>query len=300
MRERDSGSLKPSCLELEQKKVMYYTDKAHFFSVFQRILELQKIDVRVEPKCIQKNGNECYPDFVCKIDESISIFEHKGSVSNAFTYVVEEIKDTERYLELELECDVTEVILIVPDNEIEKIVDALNQIDTELAVWSFNLDKDKQLLVLNQCYGKTSKRLNNLLDNQFRFELYWFSSKRFLRDNPPVVYTASYIWNTTLRFFLDPWLPPSESFDVDLKEVIKKSKDSFPKDTDANQITSRRVKEALEFLNEIGWVNYPNEDGEVTVNKAKALREKMVAQALLKEYCKTKEGEQSSLDEFLE
>ena len=298
MKERDDGSLKQSCIEIEQKKVMDYTEKAHFFSVFQKILELQKIDVRVEPKCIQKNGNKCYPDFVCRRNSDATIFEHKGSVSSTFAYIAKEIRDTERYLELESECDAAEVILMFPEEGIEKVVDVLNQISTELVIWSFQLDIDKELLAFKEYYGKSSKNIGNLLKTQFQFELPWFSSKRFLRDNPPVVYTASYIWNNTLRFFIDPWLPPSESFDVDLREVIKKAKDWFPRDADANQMTSKRVKESLVFLDEIGWVDYPTKNGKVTVNRAKALREKMVAQALLREYCKTKEREQSSLDEF--
>ncbi|MHA1930692.1 MAG: hypothetical protein ACTSV2_19140 [Candidatus Thorarchaeota archaeon] len=287
------------CIDREKKKVLDYQKKVFFFSVFSKILQDAGIKVKVEPKCVQNNGNNCYPDFHCRINGYNFIFEHKGSLSNKAEYIQKEITDTERYLDLKKREAAKEVVLLVPEKDLKKAKKTLENLSSQLCIWSFDFNLDKEILIFKEQYNKcSSPEYAFLLERPIEFDITWCSFKRFLRDEPPVVYSTSFICNHVLYSFLDIWKKSDEPFDIEFENVVTVSQQWYPGTEEANQITSKRVKLALQLLNEIGWVEYPNNNNGVTVKGIKRLREKLIPDILCAALCKMREGDQSSLDEF--
>ena len=221
-------------------------------------------------------------------------------MSKKESHIENEIRNTERYLNLRGRDTVNEVILLFPSSGIDRATEVLSKVKTNLIVWDFHLNMDKAELTFNQHHNTLmSSEYQWLVDSRLKFYVTWCSIHRFLRDPPPTIYTASFILNDVLRSFIDPWRPATESFHVDLDLVVARAQMFFPQTRDANQITQKRVKEALEFLNTIEWVIYPNTKNGVTVERTKRIREELISEALCKEYCKIKMGEQISLEEFM-
>jgi hypothetical protein len=282
-------------------EVKEYTKKAWFFSVFAKLLSDKGIKVRIESKCKQNNGNECRPDFHCQADNQKVIFEHKGSVSKDETFIASEIENTERYLDLKPRDAVNEVILLFPNSGINRVTEVIRKIKTEVIIWGYQLNMDRTELTLNQYHNMLKSSVYQwIIENQLKFHMTWCSIHRFLRDPPPTIYTASFILNDVLRSFIDPWRAATESFHVDLDLVVSRAQMFFPQTPDSNQITQKRVVEALEFLNTIEWVDYPDADNGVTVIRTRRIREELISEALCKEFCRIKEGEQSSLEDFMQ
>lgn len=290
-----------SCIQQEKNRVMRYHTTVQFFAIFAKVLQERSIQVRVEPKCKQNNSNDCYPDFHCRVKgtEFTAIFEHKGSVSNDEKFIAKEIHDTTRYCDLKVNDAVAEVILLFPEMEMSKTKAVLKKIDVPIAIWGFDFSYDKSRLAFKQHYGDVKGiPYKQLLDSPIPFLNTWGSFIRFLRDEPPVVYTASFLWNTVLKSFMDAWREPSEAFDIDFQSFLAQVQKWYPASKEANQITSKIVKEALVFLHDIEWVEYPNSKGEITVKGTKRLRERIVSDRLCKEFCERYVGAQSKLIDF--
>ncbi len=288
-----------SCEDIVKAEVMDYRTKVYFFSVFDKVLQDKDVKVRVEGHCKQKNGHECYPDFHCRKEKQSVIFEHKGSVSQEEKFFVKEIRDTERYLDLQKRYSSDEVVLIVPLSDKGRIKKMCSNQHTDIVVWGFKLDMDKRKLQFEEIHNNLqASNYSWLTKDAIPFQLSWCSLRTFLRDDPPVVYTSSFILNSVLRSFIDPWNPPGTSFDVDFDQVIQMAEKFFPPGPESNQITTTRVKKSLDLLNSIGWITYPNANGNITVTKTKRIRESMISDVLCEEFCKQKEGEQAKLEEF--
>jgi hypothetical protein len=212
--------------------------------------------------------------------------------------VRKEIADTERYLDLDPHAAVENVVLVVPEDGGNRLVEAARNAHSNLVVWSFNFDIDKRTLKFNSLYNDLSTKSYSWLTTQsIVFPFAWCSLRRFLRDEPPVVYTAGILWNIVLRSFFDHGLSFEGPFDLEFSDVVDVAKRFYPGGPDAAEITTNRARKALSFLNEIEWVIYPNDTNGVTVLR-KRIREDLVSRVLCKEYCETQVGVQTILDEY--
>ena len=230
-----------------------------------------------------------------------TVFEHKGSISTEEKWIKKEIHDTERYLSLRPKDAVDDVILLFPETQIRRADNVFPMLESQLCIWGFDLNLDRCELSLKQHYNEAKNTVvSKLLEAPISFDIIWCSLRKFLREDPPVVYTSSFLCNNVLRSFIDPWREPTEDFDVPLKRVVEEAQKWYPGTREANQITANRVRRALEFLSSIGWVEYPNSENGVTVKRVKRLKEQIVSDILCVEYCKEDEGEQATLEEFVD
>ncbi|RLI57686.1 MAG: hypothetical protein DRO87_01005 [Candidatus Thorarchaeota archaeon] len=291
--------MKPDCEKRVRNDVMAYRKNVAFFSVFSKVLDDNGIVVRIESQCRQRNGNKCFPDFRCSVDGKRVLFEHKGALSEDARHIQKVIKKTERYLNLMPDDQADAVVLLVPSKSSLAVRKILETLETDLVIWEFDFNMDKLKVFFNEIHNELSVGgLRWLLETEHSFIMATCSLIQFLREDPPVVYTASVLLNVVLRSFIDAWDPPETPFDVQWTQLLSRAKGLFPGGKSSNQITAPRVRKALELLDDAGWVSYPTSHSNVTVKRTKRLRRELVSDSLIKAYCEREEGKQTSLDDF--
>ncbi len=286
------------CFEEEKEKIDDYVMKVFFFMAFSELLKRKGISVKIEPKIMQSNGSECIPDFYCENGGLTVIFEHKGSISYSSKYFAKEVGEVSKYLDLQDEYKVNFVVMVAPYQKIKSHEEEIRNMNTDLLIWGYNLNFENKTLTfipMNAIIGHTS--FDWLVEQPSVFEIGWLSIRKFIREEPPIVYTASFIWNDVLRTAINPWMEVTECFEVEFQEVCETAKQYFPASDEYNQITNKRVRDALGFLATIGWIEFPNKNGNITVKRVKRLRGEMVTDVLIAEFCK-QWTPQSTLEEF--
>jgi len=119
-----------------------------------------------------------------------------------------------------------------------------------------------------------------------------FSKHKFIKAEPPVVYTAFEV-NLMLRTFLDVKTVMQDQFTVKRDDVLSIMNTYYPPWINENlkQMSSKRLNNALEFLDKIDMIDWKREKGEIIVNRGRGKRSGDILKNLAIKWCKLQEKE---------
>jgi len=141
----------------------------------------------------------------------------------------------------------------------ETVKKALKKYKGNAIIWIFNLNLDESFIEFEPAHGniKNPKLKDCLLNGQLPFDPTEFSKIKFLRDEPHPVYTTTIVW-PVLKMYPDA-LTTEEYVDVEYSKMLEDLKTFYPQWVqESEQLTSNRLKHALDFLNKLGFTKKKN------------------------------------------
>lgn len=243
-----------------ESEINAYIDAISVLSSLQVYLKDMSIECYIEMKIKKKSGNSKTPDLLIRSANYI-IVDHKYTESeNERTLAgkLEEMREYDRVFifddrksKLEEEFK-PEVVMLTPERVAKHFQDFLNCPIT----WGYQLNSE---IVIKQAIGAIKdSTVSSLFNPDLVCPLARQISKyKFLTSHPPLPYTAVQIFN--LLFNLSP--PTqffSSEFEVKYQDVLDGFNDIFPPwiRGEVQQLNVKRLGEALDFLQKVGWIRW--------------------------------------------
>lgn len=254
-----------------------YGDTVTFFFVFYETLRNAGLTVEVErdfhgPKGIKRN-----PDFaVLEARRILDVLDHKASLPNPELAQSGLTRLHEKYRVLIHDGHKSrpQVTVLYPESK-QAILDAVKgRIPKELTCVSFDQTSSDSEIRFHRQGEVRTKQLETLLDGHpFAFDPAKVrSTYKFIRSDPPVVYTASDLWRT-FPTFRDVKTADREQFAVDRNQLLDRMLVFYPPWIRNNsQLNAGRVDAALAFLSTIKFVKWEPGGGRIQVDPSKGRR----------------------------
>ena len=235
------------------------------------------------------------PDITIYKESVTDIIEHKASLPNFEDFALKEINECfDKYQKVifnDCEC-IPNVILLYPKKKQYMIEKIKEDIPKGLQLCFFDLS-DKEIF-----FQKDAKVNHQDLGHLLKLSPYpcmrhHFSKHKFIKAEPPVVYTAFEV-TQILRTFLDVKTITQDQFLVNRADVLSHMNSFYPPWVSENlkQISSKRLNNALEFLDKIDMVDWEKNTGEITVYRGKGKRSGDIFKTYAEKWCKIKEKDE--------
>jgi len=228
----------------------------------------KKIPIEVEPtKYIPELKRNVTPDII--IYRSIHqedklqriptvIIDYKWSLKREDKYIIDELNEmTCKYSKINNEA---EVMVLIPEENCEKIKQIMEQLDQKLIIWSVELNIEKRRAKFRQIRGipNDMKFIKLLEQSKYSIPLDIPGTSRyaFIRETPPEPYAALKIWNviTTVANTLE--LYDTSEYVFKFKEI--QNEVFFPPwisiDENIDQLKQRVFNKAIRLLEYAGFV----------------------------------------------
>jgi len=250
------------------------------YNLFSKKPELGRY-VGIEKKLFRKDGRPIVPDFVVLYDENTKglLFELKWSLPDNPTWLLEEIKDLEKYFE-DLSgwtndvknVEFHDLVLICHISDIKKVVKLVEVLCTSeefsflrsghFAIWGWSIVASKkgqreEELRIEKCYGKIRNiKIEQLLnepagiiisENVLQY-LRWIFF--FIKQKPPLTYIIAVLMQHILN--AAPLDDDQKTYKINLDVILERSKIFFPSwdnyDNKTKQFKRNWIIEALDNM----------------------------------------------------
>jgi len=253
--------------------VKAYESKIILFSSLKVHLEQHGIPTKVEYR-IERPGKDPDSPDIFALAEPLTFIEEKGSlptVPRIAQLEVEKILEYETKHLFEGREFVPQVVLLCPqDVHADKAI-MLSASADRLPVLTYEFPVEDPIVLKLRQGSLRSKALESaLLDREIPHARKVIPTVKFLRADPPAVYSSWMIWQVLWSFSTTSL----NDFTVQYKALIDQCKKFYPGwlGADTEQITYGRANDALDLLSYVGWVEYKaklSQDTPITVHFAK-------------------------------
>ena len=271
-----------------------YFDTVIVFSFLQKKFFDQNINHFIERTVkISSGTKQVIPDFIIFKNNTLSdIIEHKASISKDKELAIKDINYCyKKYHKIQYNNKEFEpnVVLLYPDKSQYMINQIQEDIPDKLGLCQFNL-KDISINFSRDCTF-SNQILNRIFDlGPYICSIKEFSKQKFIKSEPPIVYTAFQI-TQILPSFCDVRTAFEVSFIVKREDLLRSMKYYYPPwiSENLNQINSNRINNALIFLDDIKHIDWNKGNDEITVYRKKGSRSGDILRYFADKWCKIQE-----------
>ena len=237
-------------------------------------LETLNIKSYVEKKIDKKDGNYKTPDLlICS--GNYLIVDHKYTESTDEETLADKVRDMNEYRSIfvlhdpknkkDIEFD-PECVMLVPENVVKYFK---NNLDCPVT-WGYKLNGD---VTIEQGIGSVqdSKILSLFTPSLWFPKAEEIVKYKFVISHAPLAYTASQVYTILWTLMSSPSDYFATEFQVKYDTILDQFNHLFPPwvSSEVKQMNVTRVKEALIFLQELGWVRWFESDKAIIVHKQK-------------------------------
>lgn len=254
-----------------------YVDTAAFFSVFSEKLSAAEILVEVERDFGTPGGGIARPDFVIlERKKIVDALEHKASLPNPDQALLDLGEVHTKYSKLENEgVNSSPLVTLLYPIEKQDIIDEIApELSSGLHLCGYDqVTKDTELRFRPKGQVR-NERLNQILAGPpivYQPEIVR-SKYKFIRASPPTIYTAFELWRM-FPLFQSVRTAHEPSHVVNLEQLTERARVFYPPWIRNNQqINSRRVRRALQFLDSIDFIDWKRGRSDIVVYRNRGRR----------------------------
>lgn len=253
-----------------------YADTVCFFQVLQGELQRAGLDCRVEEDFDAVDGAKKRPDFsVFGASEFTDVLEHKGSLPEP-RYAIKELRQVAtKYSQLlhDGKKVAPRVTVLYPASR-AKVVNAIkSELPEGLTLCEFDQTTADDVLSFRLMGEVRSTVLRKIMAGPLRYNPTSVrSSYRFIRADPPGIYTAFNTWQMMFSFRgIDT--ADSDSFPVERDALLERVNTFCPPWIRNNlQLRTQRLSQAITFLGRLEFVSLERSGQRILVHSEKGSR----------------------------
>lgn len=265
-----------------KRECTLYFNSVIFFASLNKEIERLNLVSEVEHKVKHTNGIQKIPDFSIfdnNKDKITTILEHKASLPIDEKLVFKKIRkcyDSYSTILWRENIQNPDVVVLYPITCQDVIDEIEDEIDFDISLCSFDLNKEEgQLTFLRKRGEVTDPNIVSILNSDAPLDAKPenFSEYKFIRKNPPVIYTAFHLWNVIFRPFI-PLRFEGDFYTVSYDNIVRQANTFYPSwiGGDINQISRGRANKALAFLKKIGYIRWREKGQPIEVFPNKGAR----------------------------
>ncbi len=269
-RSPDAAEIK-RCIEIEFNA---YILEIQVLGSLREYLASMKITSYIEKKINKKDGNYKTPDLLISSDNFL-IVDHKYTESTDERTLADKVNEMSEYkstfllhnnknnkdIEFDPEC-----VMLVPESAVKYFRKNLNSPVT----WGYKLNGD---VTIEQGIGtvQDSKILALFNPSMWFQKAEEIAKYKFVISDAPLAYSASQVYTILWTLMSSPSDYFATEFKVKYDTILEQFNHLFPQwvSPEVKQMNVTRLREALIFLQELGWVRWLESDKEVIVFKQK-------------------------------
>jgi hypothetical protein len=259
------------------REIKSYESKIILFASLKFHFDQKKVKAFVERKIETIEGGEHSPDIFI-LGDQCTFIEEKGSlpstqenleleIGKVLEYAKEHVFEGRRFT--------PQVILLCPADAYKKRATALGVYRRKLAVVSYQYPVEDPIILKKEQGNIIDRNIIGALTGKeaVRQSRSFVPKIKFLRDDPPVPYSAWHIWLATW----DSSTTRMDDFNVRYSAIFEQCRLFYPPwlSRESAQITQGRLSDSLELLAHVGWVEFKgplSPDSIITVHYAKGDR----------------------------
>jgi hypothetical protein len=256
-----------------ESEVNAYIHSLTLLSSLREYFQSKGIECHIEPKIRKKNGDYNTPDLLLHSNNFL-IVDHKYTESIDQRTLSNKINDMKKYDKLfllpddESQTEVEtkpEVVMLAP----AKSTPIFKTLSNCPITWGYVLEEN---IELRQSIGSVKDtKILSLFTPTISCPLSTEIAKyKFIISHPPTPYTAvhvySFLWN-----LIQPTQFFAPEFEVKYDDVLTVFNSFFPPwlRPEIRQMSVKRLEEALDLLQKVGWIRWYKQEGLILVDRTK-------------------------------